>query len=59
MTGWATAALAGPLILTQLRHSSYNDAILDLAGKVDPEIFQQKFGGGLDELQVLVDAKID
>lgn len=57
MTGWAAAALIGPSLLTYLRGSSYNEALVDLSTKVDPAAFQEKFGSGVENLTALVDAK--
>ncbi len=57
LTAWSTAGVLGPLAITSLRRHSINDAITDLASKVDPNKFQQKFGAGIDQLQELVAQK--
>eukprot|EP00756_Hemistasia_phaeocysticola_P041405 Hpha_TRINITY_DN16914_c1_g2::TRINITY_DN16914_c1_g2_i2::g.53923::m.53923 len=44
LTGWATAALVGPIAMSQLRSQSQRSALHDLATKVDPELFQTTFG---------------
>lgn len=57
LTAWAASALVGPSILTSLRGSSYEKACVDLAAKCNPQVFEDKFGASIDELQALVDAK--
>eukprot|EP00035_Acanthoeca_spectabilis_P024692 m.454930 g.454930 ORF g.454930 m.454930 type:complete len:651 (-) comp20776_c0_seq1:1037-2989(-) len=57
MTGWATAALVGPRLMTSLRQSSYDEAVADLAARVDPSSFSDKFGAPVEQVQALVDAK--
>jgi len=57
MTGWATAAMSGPIILTQLRTMSYNAACDDLSKLCDPEAFHAKFGGHVEELSLLIEQK--
>jgi MFS family permease len=57
LTAWAASALVGPSILTSLRGSSYEQACIDLAAKCNPQLFEEKFGAGVGELQALVDAK--
>ena len=57
LTSWSTAGVLGPVIITSLRSSSINSAIDDLASKVDPQAFFEKFGAGLDSLDELVKAK--
>lgn len=57
LTAWSTAGVLGPLAITSLRKNSINNAISDLAAKVDPNLFQQKFGAGIDQLQELVAQK--
>lgn len=57
LTAWSTAGVLGPLAITSLRRNSINDAITDLASKVDPNLFQQKFGAGIDQLHELVSQK--
>lgn len=57
LTAWSTAGVLGPLAITSLRDMSIGKAIRDLAGKVDPAAFADKFGAPLDQLQQLVAAK--
>lgn len=57
LTAWSTAGVLGPLAITQLRDMSLRASIKDLAAKVDPTAFQQKFGAGVDQLDKLVAAK--
>jgi NAD(P)H-dependent flavin oxidoreductase YrpB (nitropropane dioxygenase family) len=57
LTAWSTAGVLGPLAITQLRNMSLNNAITDLAAKVDPSAFAEKFGAGVDQLDQLVAAK--
>jgi MFS family permease len=57
LTAWSTAGVLGPFAITYLRQMSIGSAIDDLASKVDPQAFQQKFGAGLDQLDQLVAAK--
>jgi hypothetical protein len=57
LTAWSTAGVLGPLAITSLRDMSIGKAIKDLAGKVDPAAFADKFGAPLDQLQQLVAAK--
>ncbi|QKV19322.1 OFA family MFS transporter [Oricola thermophila] len=57
LTAWSTAGVLGPLAITRLREASIGSSIRDLASKVDPAAFEQKFGAGLDQLDQLVAAK--
>ena len=57
LTAWSTAGVLGPVIITSLRGSSINGAINDLASKVDPQAFIDKFGASIDNLDELVKAK--
>lgn len=57
LTAWSTAGVVGPLAITSLRQSAIGNAIADLATKVDPAAFQQRFGAGLDQLDQLVAAQ--
>jgi len=57
LTAWSTAGVVGPLAITSLRQSAVARAIEDLAGRVDPAAFQQRFGAGLDQLDQLVAAQ--
>ncbi|RJE82318.1 OFA family MFS transporter [Paracoccus onubensis] len=57
LTAWSAAGVLGPLAITSLRDRSVGRAISDLAGRVDPETFAQKFGAPMDQLDQLVAAK--
>lgn len=57
LTAWSTAGVLGPLAITQLRSASLISSIKELASKVDPAAFQEKFGAGIDQLDQLVAAK--
>jgi MFS family permease len=54
LTAWSTAGVVGPLAITSLRQSAVGHAVADLASKVDPAMFQQRFGAGIDQLDKLV-----
>jgi MFS family permease len=57
LTAWATAGVLGPFAITYLRNMSLNDAIADLVAKIDPAVFQAKFGSAVGQLNELVAAK--
>lgn len=57
LTAWSTAGVLGPFAITFLRERSSGQAIRDLAAKVDPVAFAQKFGAPIDRLSELVEAK--
>ena len=57
LTAWSTAGVVGPLAITSLRQSAVARAIEDLASRVDPAAFQQRFGAGLHQLDQLVAAQ--
>ncbi|HKK16896.1 MAG TPA: OFA family MFS transporter [Gammaproteobacteria bacterium] len=57
LTAWSSAGVFGPLAITSLREISVNNAIEDLVSKIDPAVFQAKFGAGVDQLNILVEAK--
>lgn len=54
LTAWSTAGVVGPLAITSLRQHAVTNAIEDLATKVEPAAFQQRFGAGLEQLDQLV-----
>lgn len=56
LTAWSTAGILGPFAITYLRQRSIDDAILSLTQKIDPAVFQQKFGSSINNLQQLIDA---
>jgi len=57
LTAWSTAGVLGPLAITSLRESAVVKAINDLVTKIDPDLFKEKFGAGVDQLEQLVEAK--
>lgn len=57
LTAWSTAGVLGPFAITYLRNISVENAIADLAAKVDPAAFASKFGAPMADLQKLVEAK--
>ncbi len=57
LTAWATAGVLGPLAITTLRQRSVDEAIRDLASKIDPAAFAAKFGAGIDQLALLVEQR--
>lgn len=57
LTAWSTAGVLGPFAITFLRNMSKNSAISDLASKVDPAAFAEKFGAPVSQLNELVKAK--
>ncbi len=57
LTAWSVAGVLGPEAITALRKNSVTDAIYDLARKVNPADFREKFGAGLDQLDLLIQQK--
>ena len=57
LTAWSTAGVLGPLAITSLRENAVTRAIDDLVTKIDPAVFAESFGAGLDQLPALVQAK--
>ncbi len=57
LTAWSTAGVLGPLSITELRSYSLNSAINDLVAAIDPEVFIDKFGAPIEQLDQLVAAK--
>jgi hypothetical protein len=57
LTAWSTAGVLGPLAITSLRQMSVNSAVQDLAAKIDPAAFAEKFGAPVTQLDQLVAAK--
>jgi MFS family permease len=57
LTAWSTAGVVGPLAITSLRESAVARAITDLAARVDPTAFRERFGAGLEQLDQLVAAQ--
>ncbi|MEM9972241.1 MAG: OFA family MFS transporter, partial [Pseudomonadota bacterium] len=56
LTAWSTAGVLGPFAITYLRNMSKESAIADLAAKVDPGAFVEKFGAPITQLNELVAA---
>lgn len=56
LTAWSGAALVGPALLSTLRKSSYDTAVLELAREIDDDTFRRTFGAPKDSVQQLVDA---
>jgi MFS family permease len=54
LTAWSTAGVVGPLAITSLRQSAVTSAIDDLAQKVEPAAFLQRFGAPVEQLEQLV-----
>lgn len=57
LTAWSVAGIAGPLLITSLRERAIGAAINDLVSLIDPLAFTQAFGGGMNELAALVEAR--
>jgi MFS family permease len=57
LTAWSTAGILGPLAITQLREHSLNKVLHELAAKVDPAAFLQKFGDSIRNLDQLIATK--
>lgn len=57
LTAWSTAGVLGPLAITSLRELTLTGAINDLAHKIEPATFAEKFGAPLSQLDQLVAAK--
>ena len=57
LTAWSVAGALGPFAITYLREFSTRRAIDDLAQKVDPAAFEQRFGAPISALNELVATK--
>ena len=57
LTAWSTAGVLGPLAITQLRQSSVEKSISDLALNVDPQKFTDFYGDSIENLSQLVQQK--
>ena len=57
LTAWSTAGVLGPVVITHLRDRSLQAALVDLAGKVNPVVFERTFGAPISELATLVHEK--
>lgn len=56
LTAWSAAGVLGPFAITYLRSLSKENAIADLAAKIDPAAFAEKFGAPIAQLNELVAA---
>ncbi|XP_023325629.1 uncharacterized protein LOC111699239 isoform X2 [Eurytemora carolleeae] len=57
LTFGAVATVVGPTLLLNLRRIAETQAIADLLSKVDPEVFLEKFGVGVDSADSLIQTK--
>jgi MFS family permease len=57
LTAWSVAAVLGNLAINALRSRSTDNAIRDLAARVEPGVFERTFGAGVSDLDRLVAAK--
>jgi MFS family permease len=57
LTAWSTAGLLGPLAITSLRENASSKAIRELVAQIDPRRFEQAFGAGREQLDLLVQQK--
>jgi uncharacterized membrane protein YtjA (UPF0391 family) len=57
LTAWSTAGVLGPLAITSLRENAVTKAIRDLVYQIDPVVFQNTFGAGVEQLEKLMDTK--
>lgn len=58
LLGSASAVTIGPRMLAWNRSQSIESAISELADKVDPAAFAERFGAPLEKLDELVAAKV-
>ncbi len=57
LTAWSAAGILGPMAITSLREMSLKDAVHDLVKTVDPQAFAQKFGAGVEQIDLLLAEK--
>ena len=57
LTAWSTAGVIGPVAIAELRSLSYNNSLSNLVEKINPEMFLDKFGAPISQLEELVSAK--
>jgi len=57
LTAWSVAGVLGPWLITSLRQHSLRQAIGEVAAKIDPVAFADKFGSSNDQLELLVETK--
>lgn len=58
LTASAFGAIVGPVVLAKLRQYSELSAIRDLAAKLDPAAFLERFGAPISELEALMETKV-
>ena len=54
LTAWSLAGFLGPVAITMLRERSIATALRDLVATVDPDLFRQTFGAGIEQFDALV-----
>lgn len=54
LTAWSTAGVLGPLAITSFRERALDQALHDLAARVDPGRFAQAFGAPVSQLESLI-----
>ncbi|HWM27567.1 MAG TPA: hypothetical protein VNQ14_03840, partial [Woeseiaceae bacterium] len=54
LTAWSTAGVLGPWAITSLREQSIRNSVETLIAKIDPQLFEQTFGAGLEQLDLLL-----
>tara|TARA_A100000164_G_C21919641_1_gene780003 strand:+ start:383 stop:2101 length:1719 start_codon:yes stop_codon:yes gene_type:complete len=57
LTAWSTAGVLGPVIIGELRKVSLENAINDLVVQIEPNVFLEKFGAPVNQLDQLISAK--
>jgi MFS family permease len=55
LTAWSTAGVLGPWAITSLREHSIRQSVEELVAKIDPALFEQTFGAGLGQLDLLLE----
>ena len=54
LTAWSASAVLGPLILTSLRETSRQNAIVEMAGGIPTATFEERFGTTQDQIETLI-----
>ena len=54
LTAWSTAGVLGPWAITSLREQSIRNSVETLVAKIDPRLFEQAFGAGIEQLDLLL-----
>lgn len=57
LTAWSTAGMLGPVAISMLRDHELRRSLADLATRVDPARFSEKFGAPVSQLDQLIAAK--